>query len=438
MGGLRRSGQSSPRGCAKTLAEAVGLLDKEIAWEEHLRGQILVDTAEGRDAVVAMLEANPKLRLLGSERVAPEALAGMIVPLREDDYLVTFAPAAPFKPRDARALLKVFNENHPKGVRTGYYRTFREDDGSLVGHIIVSGGEGKDAIVAMLEAEDRLRCVKAEAVTRELFMNTSPYREEFLVEAYDVTFAPIPPFDPKNGSELLAEFNADYPMGVRTHHFTTRGRGAARSPREAFRRPELHKALALAGVLKDKSLTDDLIRVALYRHGKRMDNRARWIAAASLGRMGDEKAVPALVRLVDQYNKNTRMWARASLVRLTGQRFGADKTAWATWWNGTGKAPRIDLSTLNPAAPSASSWATRILEETGAADDRLGRMRTLNAHMAGFMGTTQGHEQFTLPRRRPGGDSSRARGGGKGGPFPPRRGRCPDRSRLQGRFRQDL
>ena len=110
--------------------------------------------------------------------------------------------------------------------------------------------------------------------------------------------------------------------------------------------------LADAGALKDSRLLPGLIKAAAFhREDSDYDCRPKWMAVAALGRQDDAAAVPTLVPLVDHGNKNTQMWARASLVRLTGQNFGADKQAWGKWWNDAGNQPPIDLSQLKPWAP---------------------------------------------------------------------------------------
>ena len=82
----------------------------------------------------------------------------------------------------------------------------------------------------------------------------------------------------------------------------------------------LCEGVTQAGVLGDTALLGGVTKVAAYHLEDRdYDCRAKWIAVAALGRLDDERGVPTLVPLVDHGNKNTRMWARASLVRLTGQ-----------------------------------------------------------------------------------------------------------------------
>lgn len=111
-------------------------------------------------------------------------------------------------------------------------------------------------------------------------------------------------------------------------------------------------ALAAAGALKDPRLLPGLIQAAAYhREDSDYDCRPKWMAVSALGRQDDESAVPTLIPLVDHGNQNTRMWARASLARLTGQNFGDNKQAWGKWWNDAGKQPPIDLGQLKPWTP---------------------------------------------------------------------------------------
>lgn len=109
------------------------------------------------------------------------------------------------------------------------------------------------------------------------------------------------------------------------------------------------ESLAEAGVLRDTRLLPGLKKVAAYhRDDQDYDCRAKWMAVAALGRQGDESAIPVLIPLVDHGNQNTRMWARGSLVRLTGQTFDQDKAAWGAWWNAQGKEPRLSEDDLRP------------------------------------------------------------------------------------------
>ncbi|MBI4557701.1 MAG: SEL1-like repeat protein [Candidatus Hydrogenedentes bacterium] len=118
-------------------------------------------------------------------------------------------------------------------------------------------------------------------------------------------------------------------------------------------------ALAEAGALKDKRLLPGLIKAAsFHREDSDYDCRPKWMAVSALGRQDDVSAVPTIVPLVDHGNQNTRMWARASLVRLTGQNFSADKQAWGKWWNESCHEPKIDLAQLKPWVPLEQRQAT--------------------------------------------------------------------------------
>jgi len=122
-------------------------------------------------------------------------------------------------------------------------------------------------------------------------------------------------------------------------------------------------AVVEAGVLKGERLLPGVLKVATYhREDANYDCRPKWMGVAALGRLGKEPAVPELIPLVDHGNKNVRMWARASLMRLTDQSFGADKQAWGNWWNSTGKTPKLDQAALKPWTPPAGvSPARKVL-----------------------------------------------------------------------------
>lgn len=129
------------------------------------------------------------------------------------------------------------------------------------------------------------------------------------------------------------------------------------------------EALAAAGVLKDKRLLPGVLKAATYHRDDRdYDCRPKWIAVEAAGRMDDESAVPALVPLVDHGNQNTRMWARASLARLTGQSFKDDKQAWGAWWNNAGKTPEFSPDDLKPWTPPAGADAPAA-QATGSAPE---------------------------------------------------------------------
>lgn len=100
-------------------------------------------------------------------------------------------------------------------------------------------------------------------------------------------------------------------------------------------------AICSLGVIQSRKAVPGLLRIAIERHEK--NNIDRCMAARSLGMIGDATVVPQLIPLTYHYNQNTRFWAQISLVRLTGQNFGTDWQAWANWWNGQGKQPKVAM-----------------------------------------------------------------------------------------------
>jgi HEAT repeat protein len=117
----------------------------------------------------------------------------------------------------------------------------------------------------------------------------------------------------------------------------------------------LCRGLAEAGAIKDDRLVPGLLKVAGYqKENADYDCRPKWMAVAALARQESGAAVPLLVSLVDHGNENTRKWARAALARLAKQDLGADKSAWAKWWQSQGHAP-LDEKWLKPWTPPPSS-----------------------------------------------------------------------------------
>jgi len=110
----------------------------------------------------------------------------------------------------------------------------------------------------------------------------------------------------------------------------------------------LTKTLAEASAFKDDALVPGLLNIAGYQKpDSDYDCRPKWMAVAALSRQESDLAVPLLVSLVDHGNENTRIWARAALVRKIRQDFKQDKSAWAEWWKSQGNRP-IDDELLKP------------------------------------------------------------------------------------------
>ncbi len=100
------------------------------------------------------------------------------------------------------------------------------------------------------------------------------------------------------------------------------------------RRIEAINCLAAIGSQK---AVQPILAIAAERVQK--DNRERWMAVRALGLLGEPSVVPDLIHLIYHYNQNTRFWAQISLVRLTGQNYGAKWRLWGIWWNKQGGQP---------------------------------------------------------------------------------------------------
>ena len=104
-------------------------------------------------------------------------------------------------------------------------------------------------------------------------------------------------------------------------------------------------AIASLGNISCKQAADILIKIAKEPLEFSRSNRPRWIAVRSLGRVGDMRAVPVLIDLLDYYNKDTQLYSRVALCEITGVYFGSDKSKWQNWWRQKGKfTAELDLS----------------------------------------------------------------------------------------------
>ena len=62
-------------------------------------------------------------------------------------------------------------------------------------------------------------------------------------------------------------------------------------------------------------------------------------ATWALGEIGDARAIPALINVVNDDNPDVRTAAADSLQKLTGQNYGNDHARWVAWWTKTKEAP---------------------------------------------------------------------------------------------------
>jgi hypothetical protein len=112
-----------------------------------------------------------------------------------------------------------------------------------------------------------------------------------------------------------------------------------------------------------RKAVSEVLKIAVERVEK--DNADRCEAVRALGILGDQSLVPELVPLTYHYNMNTRLWAQVALVRLAGENFGHNVTAWNKWWEKQGGKPPISEK---PVVWATSSWMLSMLQ--GAEDPR--------------------------------------------------------------------
>jgi hypothetical protein len=113
---------------------------------------------------------------------------------------------------------------------------------------------------------------------------------------------------------------------------------------EGPRLQEYYQAINTLGALHSTNALPRLREIAFDRADK--NNRDRWMAVRVLGLMGDRQSVPEMIHLVYHGKSNTRWWAQISLVRLTGQNFGKDWSAWGKWWNDQKSQPPYDSEVI--------------------------------------------------------------------------------------------
>ncbi len=95
------------------------------------------------------------------------------------------------------------------------------------------------------------------------------------------------------------------------------------------------KAAAYLGIVKATQAAKALeVRVVTERGG-----RTRWVCTRSLGRIASKRSIPVLIGLLDNSNKNTRVYARVALAEIAGVYFGDDKEKWKSWQNGETPEP---------------------------------------------------------------------------------------------------
>lgn len=89
---------------------------------------------------------------------------------------------------------------------------------------------------------------------------------------------------------------------------------------------------SLLGDLDDPVVVPDLMDVLALDDSERVRREAAW----SLGRLGDQIAIDALIEGLQDPSDDVRWFSSWSLREITGQTFGKDYDAWSTWWAAEG------------------------------------------------------------------------------------------------------
>jgi len=103
---------------------------------------------------------------------------------------------------------------------------------------------------------------------------------------------------------------------------------------------KITEAAAYLGMVRAKKAAKPLQTLITAGRG---GGRLRWVCTRSLGQIGDPNSVPLLINLLDNQNKDTRVYSRVSLAEITGTFFGDDKKKWESWRKG--KTPQLSSST---------------------------------------------------------------------------------------------
>ncbi len=272
-------------------------------------------------------------------------LLSMARPARAAGYIVKFKPAGEFRPVTARGLLEAFNENHPSGVRTHHFRTQVKDD-NLTGYICVDTEAAKNAIVSMLEKSEKLTLIKATAATGRELEELYKMGQPSISSAVPKDYRPLPEsanrklLDQQTLKQLRGheEFSAGWFKVEEEYEAASEGEKGKMvqqwmADATSDDSSKVQRAIgALGNVAAEKAID---VLVSIGQKPKR-GNRPRWMAVRALGRIGDKKAVPLLVNLLDHYNTDTRLYAKVALCEITGVFFGDSKQRWTEWANSQG------------------------------------------------------------------------------------------------------
>lgn len=112
------------------------------------------------------------------------------------------------------------------------------------------------------------------------------------------------------------------------------------------------RAIAALGNVAAEEAIDVLMSIG---EKPKQGNRPRWMAVRALGRIGDKKAVPLLINLLDHYNSDTRLYAKVALCEITGVFFGDSKQKWTEWAD----SQRIEVKQMDVGPKAGDNSQTR-------------------------------------------------------------------------------
>jgi peroxiredoxin len=95
---------------------------------------------------------------------------------------------------------------------------------------------------------------------------------------------------------------------------------------------KITESAAYLGIVKAKEAAEPLEKLLAAGRG---GGRLRWVCTRSLGQTGENSSIPLLINLLDNQNKETRVYARVALAEITGVYFGDDKEKWKNWQSGS-------------------------------------------------------------------------------------------------------
>jgi len=137
---------------------------------------------------------------------------------------------------------------------------------------------------------------------------------------------------------------------------------------------EMTRAIAALGNVGVGEALDVLMSIG---RKPKMGNRSRWMAIRALGRIGDRKAVPLLINLLDHHNTDTRLYAKVALCEITGVFFGDSIQKWTEWAQANG----IEVSPMDVGPkhiPATRSQARRTSRRAGRERQATSRNKTVS------------------------------------------------------------